>query len=146
MPRRASFEAGPPSPDGAISAATVKAAEAVHSALREAGVDAVLYHGKLGGGTCDNCVRISAAFAAAEREREADAEPAVDAAATLPERGKIVSVPRYGRGMVDSVDAEGVAVVFAEGSRRTFLPAFVRRESAPAKRLSRPAKVTASAA
>ena len=36
-------------------------------------------------------------------------------------------MPRYGRGIVAAVDAEGITVVFPEGSRRTFLPAFVQR-------------------
>jgi len=121
-------------------------------------------------GTCDNCIRIAAAFAAAEREREgtaieadalaarapgtgaesadgtAPAPAAAPGAASLPERGEIVSVPRYGRGIVDAVDAEGIAVVFPEGSRRVFLAAFVRRRGAPRGRAPRPAKVTASAA
>jgi hypothetical protein len=57
-----------------------------------------------------------------------------------------VSVPRYGRGIVDAVDAEGVTVLFAEGSRRVLLAAFVRRQPSAHKRPSRPAKVTASAA
>jgi len=123
-------------------------------------------------GTCDNCIRIAAALAAAERERERDGE-AVEAdavvaraagtglesaagaaqapvsapgAASLPERGEIVSVPRYGRGIVDAVDAEGVAVVFPEGSRRVFLAAFVRRQPTQRGRSPRAAKVTASAA
>jgi ATP-dependent DNA helicase RecQ len=129
-------------------------------------------------GSCDNCVRIAAAFAAAEHEREREAEAVgaeavgaakasadaaagagaragagVDAqddaeavAAPLPARGEIVSVPRYGRGIVDAVDAEGITVVFAEGSRRVFLPAFVRRQPTTRKRPPRAAKVTASAA
>jgi ATP-dependent DNA helicase RecQ len=99
-------------------------------------------------GGCDNCGRMAAAFAAAERE--ADAQPAAEAdAATLRPalaRGDLVSVPRYGRGIVDAVDAEGVAVVFAEGSRRVFLPAFVRPLGAARQRRRGPAKVTASAA
>ena len=121
-------------------------------------------------GTCDNCGRIAAAFAAAEREREAEAvgaeaagsqAPGVDTTAptgpkgaftartaTAPsfERGQTVSVPRYGRGIVDAVDAEGIAVVFPEGSRRVFLAAFVRRHLAPSGRTPRAAKVAASAA
>jgi ATP-dependent DNA helicase RecQ len=121
-------------------------------------------------GTCDNCGRIAAAFAAAEREREAEAvgaeaagsqAPGVDTTAptgpkgaftartaTVPlfERGQTVSVPRYGRGIVDAVDAEGIAVVFPEGSRRVFLAAFVRRHLAPSGRTPRAAKVAASAA
>jgi ATP-dependent DNA helicase RecQ len=101
-------------------------------------------------GTCDNCVRISAAFAAAERERAAEAVDVERGA--MPEsgpsfqRGELVTVPRYGRGVVDAVDAEGVAVVFPEGSRRVFLAGFVRRQTAQPRRSSRPAKVTASAA
>ena len=47
--------------------------------------------------------------------------------------------------MVDAVDAEGVTVIFAEGERRVFLPAFVKRV-APRRRAKAPAKVTASAA
>jgi len=67
-------------------------------------------------------------------------------AAPMPERGEIVSVPRYGRGIVDAVDAEGIAVVFPEGSRRVFLASFVRRQPPSRGRSPRPAKVTASAA
>ena len=120
-------------------------------------------------GSCDNCVRIAAAFAAAEREVDAEAigpgataaqaprsgtgdaagaaaAGSREAAAPLPARGEVVSVPRYGRGIVDAVDAEGITVVFPEGSRRVFLAAFVRRPPASRSRSSRPAKVTASAA
>jgi len=68
------------------------------------------------------------------------------ATAPLFERGQTVSVPRYGRGIVDAVDAEGIAVVFPEGSRRVFLAAFVRRHLAPGRRTARAAKVAASAA
>ena len=86
-------------------------------------------------GSCDNCVRIAAAFAAAEGERERKADDQNEAApAPLPARGEIVSVPRCGRGIVDAVDAEGIAVVFAEGSRRVFMPAFVRRRPSARKR------------
>jgi ATP-dependent DNA helicase RecQ len=108
-------------------------------------------------GTCDNCVRIAAAFAAAERDastRDRDAQ-AADAdrgderaaanAPALPKAGDLVSVPRYGRGVVESVSAEGVTVVFPEGARRVFLPAFVRAAAARARRPRGPAKVTASA-
>ena len=89
--------------------------------------------------------------AAAERERDAEAEHdegAADAApaASLPERGELVSVPRYGRGIVDAVDAEGVTVVFPEGSRRVFLPAFVRRRALARRGPRRREKLTASAA
>ena len=71
---------------------------------------------------------------------------AAPAASSSFERGEIVIVPRYGRGTVDAVDAEGIAVVFPEGSRRVFLAAFVRRHPAPRRRSTRAAKVTASAA
>ncbi len=103
-------------------------------------------------GTCDNCIRIAAAFAAAERERdvaraaEQEAGAAADERAPLPAVGEIVAVPRYGRGIVEAVATEGITVVFPEGSKRVFLPSFVRRlrNAEPARR--RPAKVTASAA
>ena len=101
-------------------------------------------------GTCDNCVRIAAAFGAAERAPEAEPVRAegAGALASAPgfERGEIVTVPRYGRGIVDAVDAEGIGVVFPEGSRRVFLAEYVRRQPAPGRRSPRPAKVTASAA
>ncbi len=105
-------------------------------------------------GTCDNCIRIAAAFAAAEREATAgdveggadkDGESAATAAPELPQAGELVSVPRYGRGVVESVSAEGVTVVFPEGARRVFLPSFVRRASTRGRRSRGPAKVTASA-
>ncbi|MBV9889609.1 MAG: ATP-dependent DNA helicase RecQ, partial [Rhizobacter sp.] len=53
-------------------------------------------------GTCDNCIRIAAAFAAAEREATTrDVQAAGDGAAPpapeLPQAGELVSVPRYGR-------------------------------------------------
>jgi len=101
-------------------------------------------------GTCDNCVRIAAAFAAAERDAAQD-QPAeqgegAGAAPPLPQAGELVSVPRYGRGVVASVNAEGVTVAFPEGSKRVFLPAFVRRDPGPKRQRHEPAKVTASAA
>jgi ATP-dependent DNA helicase RecQ len=99
-------------------------------------------------GTCDNCVRIAAARAALERagDDDADAANAGEAAPApaLPAVGDTVKVPRYGRGVVAAVDAEGIAVVFPEGSRRTFLPAFVKRVGRSPGR-GEPAKVTASA-
>jgi ATP-dependent DNA helicase RecQ len=107
--------------------------------------------------TCDNCVRIAAAFEAAERETKAEAERADEAAAAsnsappgeeapLPQPGELVRVPRYGRGVVEAVSAEGVTVVFPEGTKRVFLPSFVRREGAQGRQRREPAKVTASAA
>ena len=108
-------------------------------------------------GTCDNCVRIAAAFAAAERDASTQDRDAEAAAAdgdgerepanapALPDIGDLVSVPRYGRGVVESVSAEGITVVFPEGARRVFLPGFVRRAASRARRPRGPAKVTASA-
>jgi ATP-dependent DNA helicase RecQ len=107
-----------------------------------------------GCGTCDNCVRIAAAFAAAERDAAAEARDDDSATGSgrsaaspqLPQAGELVSVPRYGRGVVESVSAEGVAVVFPAGTKRVFLPSFVRRQPASRRPRPEPAKVTASAA
>jgi ATP-dependent DNA helicase RecQ len=105
--------------------------------------------------TCDNCVRIAAAFAAAEREAAAAVreEPEGDAAPappslppSLPAVGEVVRVPRYGRGVVAAVSAEGVTVVFPEGSKRVFLPAFVSRFAAKKRQRTGSARVAASAA
>ena len=106
-------------------------------------------------GACDNCGRIAATFAAAEREREAshvqaEAQPAGTTAASRAKAtghvvGDLVRVPRYGRGIVHDVDAEGITVLFAEGSKRVFLPAFVRPARAERSR-SDAAKLAASAA
>ncbi|HEX2541701.1 MAG TPA: ATP-dependent DNA helicase RecQ [Caldimonas sp.] len=83
-------------------------------------------------GTCDNCARIAAAFAAAQSSaaREDDRPEPASARADAPAfaRGDPVTVPRYGRGLVDACDAEGVTVVFPGGERRMFLASFVRRE------------------
>ena len=47
--------------------------------------------------------------------------------------GDRVRVPRYGLGIVESVDADGVVVVFGTDVRRTFLASFVRPAVAPTK-------------
>ena len=101
-------------------------------------------------GTCDNCLRIAAARTTAEDEDRVAASAANGSAlaaapAPLPAPGDRVKVPRYGRGIVDAVDAEGITVCFPEGSRRVFLAAFVRRVADPRPR-AQAAKVTASAA
>jgi ATP-dependent DNA helicase RecQ len=80
---------------------------------------------------CDNCLRIRAASQTVERNRDGDADVPVsddpaDSPATTWKAGDPVRVPRYGRGIVESADAEGVTVVFPEGSRRVFLAPFVR--------------------
>ncbi len=104
-------------------------------------------------GSCDNCARIAAAFAAAAAD--ADARPAAGAAMdgepgaerTAPPafaRGDPVTVPRYGRGLVDACDGEGVTVVFAGGERRVFLPAFVRPDGRRSGRQELPQAVPAN--
>lgn len=60
---------------------------------------------------------------------------AVPAPAAAPRRPSPAAIPsscRYGRGLVDACDAEGVTVVFGGGARRVFLATFVQR--APAGR------------
>ncbi len=102
-------------------------------------------------GTCDNCLRIAAARAAAEDEDRVaegaanDSDVAATPAPPLPALGDPVKVPRYGRGIVEAVDAEGITVLFPEGSRRVFLAAFVKRMAVSRSR-AEAAKVTASAA
>ena len=83
---------------------------------------------------CDNCRRISAHEAVVEdllRRREAQAQEEV---ACEPEevspvfaRGDLVEVRRYGRGVVEEASATQVTVAFADRSRRSFLPEYVRR-------------------
>lgn len=95
-------------------------------------------------GHCDNCRRIAAHEAvveellrkapAARQEEEAD----IPAFA----RGDLVEVRRYGRGVVEEATATQVTVVFADRSRRSFLPDYVRR----AKAARKPARSTASGA
>ncbi len=101
-------------------------------------------------GTCDNCLRIAAAHATAEDEdrvvaRASNGSAVAAAPPPLPALGDPVKVPRYGGGIVDAVDAEGITVCFPEGSRRVFLAAFVQRVAASRPR-AKAAKVTASAA
>jgi hypothetical protein len=102
------------------------------------------------GGRGDMGGRCAAGCGGPERD-SVDEPPAgsgerADIAPELPQAGELVSVRRYGRGVVEAVSAEGVTVVFPEGSRRVFLPAFVRREQGPKRQPQEPAKVTASAA
>ena len=85
---------------------------------------------------CDNCRRIRAHEAVVEellRQAPADAEPAHDSETGSPafSRGDLVEVRRYGRGVVEEASATQVTVAFADRSRRTFLPEYVRRAKAP---------------
>jgi ATP-dependent DNA helicase RecQ len=83
---------------------------------------------------CDNCRRIAAHEAVVEdllRRREADAgeeaEGERDDAPPVFARGDLVEVRRYGRGVVEEASATQVTVAFADRSRRSFLPEYVRR-------------------
>jgi ATP-dependent DNA helicase RecQ len=81
---------------------------------------------------CDNCRRIAAHEAVveellrqghdagAQQAREADGTPSFA-------RGDVVEVRRYGRGVVQDASPTEVTVAFADRSRRSFLPEFVRR-------------------
>jgi ATP-dependent DNA helicase RecQ len=81
---------------------------------------------------CDNCLRIKAHEAVVEellRKAPAAAqEPAASASTTLTfARGDVVEVRRYGRGVVEEASPTQVTVAFADRSRRSFLPEYVRR-------------------
>ena len=88
-------------------------------------------------GSCDNCVRMALAVATSATP---EAEPG--AAETRPgpppaprpafAPGDAVRVARYGRGIVEAVDGEGVTVRFDEGASRVFLADYVR--PAPGRR------------
>ena len=45
-------------------------------------------------------------------------------------RGDVVEVRRYGRGVVEEASATQVTVAFADRSRRSFLPEYVKRAGA----------------
>jgi ATP-dependent DNA helicase RecQ len=83
---------------------------------------------------CDNCVRIARQEAALARAEAAQVNEAANdqgqdhapaRAAFAP--GDVVMVRRYGRGQVREATALEVTVAFADGSRRTFHPEFVRK-------------------
>jgi ATP-dependent DNA helicase RecQ len=85
---------------------------------------------------CDNCRRIKAHEAVVEellRQAPADDKRAETDEGTSPafSRGDLVEVRRYGRGVVEEASATQVTVAFADRSRRTFLPEYVRRARAP---------------
>lgn len=85
---------------------------------------------------CDNCRRIQAHEAVvAELLRQApdQAEDQDEDAAPGFARGDLVEVRRYGRGVVEEASATQVTVVFADRSRRSFLPEYVRRARAARK-------------
>lgn len=85
---------------------------------------------------CDNCRRIQAHEAVvAELLRQApdQAEGQDEEAPPGFSRGDLVEVRRYGRGVVEEASATQVTVVFADRSRRSFLPEYVRRARAARK-------------
>ena len=87
---------------------------------------------------CDNCRRIKAHEAVVEdllrrKEEEVEEEAAEEeenSGAPVFARGDVVEVRRYGRGVVEEASGSQVTVVFADRSRRSFLPEFVRRAKA----------------
>ena len=97
---------------------------------------------------CDNCVRI---HGGAEGDARRCRLPRLRRSSRRSRRpmssrkAKPLRVPRYGQGVVERADGEGVTVVFAEGSRRVFLPAFVRRAPAAKPRRVRSERVASGA-
>jgi len=88
-------------------------------------------------GHCDNCRRIAAHEAVVEellRQGEQE-EPVPEEESDAPAfaRGDLVEVRRYGRGVVEEATPTQVTVAFADRSRRSFLPEYVR----PARRSRR---------
>lgn len=96
---------------------------------------------------CDNCRRIAAHEAVldqlASQPREPLAESEDEAAFA---RGDIVSVKRYGRGLVEDASAWQVTVAFADGSRRCFQPDYVAPYRAARSRRKAPAPAPAAVA
>lgn len=81
---------------------------------------------------CDNCRRIKAHEAVVEellRKAPAVEEEPAEEESTAPvfARGDVVEVRRYGRGVVEEASGTQVTVVFADRSRRSFLPEYVRK-------------------
>lgn len=85
-------------------------------------------------GHCDNCRRIAAHEAVVEdllrRSPEPEVEEQEEEEAPVFNRGDLVEVRRYGRGVVEEASATQVTVAFADRSRRSFLPEYVRRARA----------------
>jgi ATP-dependent DNA helicase RecQ len=86
---------------------------------------------------CDNCRRIKAHEAVVEEllrnapdEEEEAARPEPGGPPVFA-RGDVVEVRRYGRGVVEEASGTQVTVVFADRSKRSFLPEYVRKARAP---------------
>ena len=92
---------------------------------------------------CDNCRRIRAHEAVVEellRKAPEPDQPAEEEETAAPvfARGDVVEVKRYGRGVVEEANATQVTVAFADRSRRSFLPEYVRKARPP--KAAKPAK------
>jgi ATP-dependent DNA helicase RecQ len=81
---------------------------------------------------CDNCRRIAAHERVLDHLATQPASPSHEhgEAANEPHfnRGDIVKVKRYGRGIVEEASALQVTVAFADGTRRCFQPEYVAHE------------------
>ncbi|NML48573.1 RecQ family ATP-dependent DNA helicase [Ramlibacter sp. G-1-2-2] len=79
---------------------------------------------------CDNCRRIAAHEAVVEdllRRAPVVEEAEEEDTSPVFTRGDVVEVKRYGRGVVEEANATQVTVAFADRSRRSFLPEYVKR-------------------
>jgi len=82
---------------------------------------------------CDNCRRIAAHEAVVEEllrnapEEEEESSAPEPAGPPVFARGDLVEVRRYGRGVVEEASGTQVTVVFADRSKRSFLPEYVRK-------------------
>ena len=88
-------------------------------------------------GSCDNCARMAALlpFASAAATLDQPIEVPMDEAPCPAPRfvdGQAVRARRYGAGQVVEASTHAVTVEFPNGTRRTFLPEFVRAARAPA--------------
>ena len=97
---------------------------------------------------CDNCRRIAAHEAVVEEllRQEPQQEEASEPESSGPPvfaRGDLVEVRRYGRGVVEEAGDTQVTVVFADRSKRSFLPEYVRK--ARAQKAMRPTAGNAAA-
>jgi ATP-dependent DNA helicase RecQ len=69
-------------------------------------------------GTCDNCV---------QRRGDSDAQTLEMKAQPVLKKGDRVQVRQYGRGTVEEVHDDRIAVSFPRGDTRDFEPRFVRK-------------------
>lgn len=79
---------------------------------------------------CDNCRRIAAHEAVVEellRKEPSGEDTSEKIEVPAFSRGDLVEVKRYGRGVVEEATATQVTVAFADRSRRSFLPEYVKR-------------------